>query len=107
MGGRIFSLDAATKSVEKFHYDESTGHFTITDTQDVTDILDLNHAERGNGTDRKAFQRKIGSVPENIYWYWQMKWQKEGRSRREIRKLWLKFLNDSDNKDFRTIEGVI
>jgi hypothetical protein len=105
MGGRIFSLDAVTKSVETFHYDESTGHFTIEDKQEVTDLVDLNHAIRGNGVDRKAFQRKIGSVPENIYWYWQTKWKNEGRSREEIRALWIKFLNDPDHKDFKTIDG--
>lgn len=106
MGGRIFSLDAATQSVEKFHYDETTGQFTITDTQDVTELVDLNHARRMAGVDRKSFQRHLGSVPENIYWYWQTKWKNEGRSREEIRELWIKFLNDTDNKAFKTIDGV-
>lgn len=107
MGGRLFSLDEATKSVEKFHYDESTGNFTITTTQEVSGLMDLNHAERMNGVDRKAFQRKIASVPENIYWYWQTKWRNEGRSGAEIKELWMKFFNDSDHKDFKTIDGRV
>jgi len=107
MGGRIFSLDAATKSVEKFHYDESTGQFTITDRQEVTDIVDLNHARRDQSIDRKAFKRHVGAVPENIYWYWQTKWRNEGRSRAEIMEMWKKFLNDPDHKDFKTIDGRI
>lgn len=104
---RIFSLDAVTKSVEKFHYDETTGEFTIEDTQDVTDILDVNHAIRDAQKDRKAFARKVASVPENIYHYWQGKWRAEGRSSREIRALWKKFLNDPDHAQFKTINGRV
>ena len=107
MSGRLFSLDAVTKSVEKFHWDPVTEEFTIEDTQDVQGIVDLNHAERNESVNRKAFARHVGSVPENIYWYWQTKWQNEGRSREEIRKAWVDFLNDPDNKDFKSIEGRV
>ena len=107
MGGRIFSLDAAAQSVEKFHYDESDGSFTIEDVQKVDNILDVTHALRGEQRDRKAFQRHVGSVPENIYWHFTMKWRKQGMSSEEIRQKWIDWLNDPDNKGFKSIEGRI
>lgn len=107
MSGRLFSLDAVTRSVEKFHYDETTGDVTITDKQEVGDLITANREDKAAGQSRKNFQRLVGRVPENIYWYWQMKWRKEGRSNREIRALWVKFLNDPDNKDFKTIDGRV
>lgn len=107
MSGRIFSLDEATKTVEKFHYDEETGKFHIETVQNVTDIVDFNHARRQQGVNKKAFQRHVGAVPENIYWYWTTKWRHEGRSSAEIMQLWTDFLNDPDNKAFKTIEGRV
>lgn len=107
MSGRLFSLDAATKSVEKFHWDPVTEEFTIEDKQNVEGIVEANQHDRSEGVNKKAFARLVGRVPENIYWYWQTKWQNEGRSREEIRKAWVEFLNNPDNKDFKTIDGRV
>lgn len=107
MSGRIFSLDAATKTIEKFHYDEETGKFHIESKQEVSDLIDANREHKAAGVNKKAFQRLAARVPENIYWYWQMKWRHEGRSSAEIMEMWKKFLNDPEHKDFKTIEGRI
>lgn len=107
MSGRLFDLDAVTKTVETFHYDEQTGKFTIESKQEVSDLVDANRERKAEGFNRKAFQRLAARVPENIYWYWQMKWRNEGRSSAEIMELWTKFLNDPDHKDFKTIDGRI
>lgn len=104
---RLFSLDAATQSAEHFHYDEATGNFTISDTQCVDDILDANHAKRSEHVSQKNTFRHVGGVPANIYHYWNMKWRQEGRSSREIRELWKKFLNDPDYKGFKSTDARI
>ncbi len=105
--GRLFSLDAATKSAEHFHYDEATGQFAIEDVQQVDDILAVNAALRSEHVSQKNTFRQVGSVPSNIYQYWQNKWLAEGRSRREIRQLWKDYLNDADHKQFKTTDARI
>lgn len=105
--GRLFSLDAATKSAEHFHYDETTGDFTIEDVQQVDDLVALNAATRSVHVSKKNTFRQVGAVPSNIYAYWQNKWLAEGRSRREIRQLWKDYLNDPDHSDFKTTDARI
>lgn len=105
--GRLFSLDAATRTTEQFHFDETTGAFTIEDVQQVDDLLDLNAARRSEQVSHRNTFRQVGSVPMNIYQYWNSRWRAEGRSTREIRALWKRFLNDPDNRQFKTTDAHI
>lgn len=105
--GRLFSLDAATKSAEYFHYDNATGRVTIEDLQDVTDLMDVNQARRAEHVKRSTHFRMQASVPLNIYMDKEKEFRAQGLSRKEKAAAWAKFLNDSDNRMFKTTDARI
>lgn len=105
--GRLFSLDAATKSAEYFHYDQVTGEVTIEDVQDVTDLMDVNHARRAERVKQSNTFRMVASVPLNIYMEKEKEFREKGLRGREKAAAWTKFLNDPDNRMFKTTEARI
>lgn len=105
--GRLFSLDAATKTAEYFHYDNATGQVTIEDMQDVTDLMDVNHAKRAERVKQSNTFRQIASVPLNIYMEKEKEFREQGLSRKEKAAAWAKFLNDSDNRMFKTTDARV
>ena len=86
------------------HIEEPDGTFTITTHQDVEPILDHTKAAYNNYGDkltpgkRGEFHR-VASIPLNV---WEQ-WKKETNSAIEKdQKLLAKYLNDPDNKYFKT-----
>lgn len=94
----LFDVDPLTQTVQRFHWDPVTEKFTITDDQEVQDLLDMNQALRNTmvGHDKKSGMHRVASVPLNIY----MKLKAEGIIDDKKRlKAWL---NDPDNRAWRT-----
>ena len=86
-----------------FHYDESEENFTIETVQDVEALVEGNKSSFNAHTslDRQGELRRVASIPMNVYM--------DLRARGIIKdqkafKLWL---NDPDNRFFRTAPGTV
>jgi hypothetical protein len=104
---KLFDFDPQTLTTKTFHYDESVDakNFIIETVQDATPIIEANkarlnqtHAKIGSG--KEDFVR-VASIPMNLY----MELRQKGIAQDPAAmKRWL---NDPDNKYFRTRAGVI
>jgi len=95
----IFDKDKET--VTTFE-EEADGSFHITKWQDVEPLLKINKQEYNSGVNdpgRTPLGRKVASVPITIWENW-MK-ASNGKIQHDP-KLLAKYLNDPDNKYFRT-----
>ena len=83
-------------------YEESADIFTLTTEQDVSPIIELNKKEyntNANQATTSVVGRKVASIPLTV---WQ-NWLKETNGAiRDDPKLLAKYLNDPDNKAWRT-----
>lgn len=104
---KLFDYDPLTLTKQVFHYDESVDAkgFTIETIQDATPLLEANKAQLNStnakiGAGKEEFV-KVASIPMNIY----MQLRKQGIIQDPAAlKRWL---NDPDNKLFRTRHGVV
>jgi hypothetical protein len=98
----LFDRDPVTKTVQTFHYDEATDQFTIADATDVEPILEANktllNEDRGKGKDL----HRVASIPMVIWDQLQREWRAKGLSWEERQAAMKKWLNDPDNRLFRT-----
>lgn len=83
-------------------YEESADNFTLTTEQDVSPVIELNKKEYNSGANNATTSvvgRKVASIPMTV---WQM-WMKETNGAiQKDPKLLSKYLNDPDNKAWRT-----
>ena len=99
----IFDKDEHTTTT----FEESADSFTLTRHQDAQPIIDQNALERNSGANnstRTALGRKVASIPLVV---WQ-EWMKETNG--DIQndpKLLAKYLNDPDNKYFKTHNSTV
>lgn len=90
-----------------FHYDTETDVVTIETVQDVTEIIETNkylanaHDERTPWNKKGMARNKVASIPMSIYY----KLLREGILQDQER--FHKWLNDPDNRLFRTRPGKI
>lgn len=99
----IFDKDEYTTTT----FEESADSFTLTRHQDAQPIIDQNALERNSGANnstRTALGRKVASIPLVV---WQ-EWMKitNGEIQNDP-KLLAKYLNDPDNKYFRTHNSTV
>lgn len=104
---KLFDYDPLTLTRKTFHYDESVDakNFVIETVQDAAPIIAANkeefnqtHAKLGAGKEDFV---KVASIPMNIY----MELRKKGIVQDPAAmKRWL---NDPDNRFFRTRAGVV
>lgn len=103
---RLFDRDEELGVTRVFHYDDNDneGGFTIETESDVTQIVEENKADF-NGTDERANWKKelhrVASIPMGLFL--QMKAQGITTDQKAMKK----WLNDSDNRFFRTRPGVV
>jgi hypothetical protein len=100
----IFDKDKET--VTTFE-EEADGSFHITKWQDVEPLLKINKQEYNSGVNdpgRTPLGRKVASIPITIWENW-MK-ASNGKIQHDP-KLLAKYLNDPDNKYFRTHNSVV
>lgn len=99
----IFDIDEASTT----YFEEDEKSFTLTRWQDAAPILDNNKKEFNSGVNdptHSALGRKVASIPLTV---WQ-NWMKETNGRIQNNPTLLaKYLNDPDNKYFRTHNSVV
>jgi len=103
---KLFSHDPLTGTTKFFHYDESVDeqNFAIQTVQETTPIIDANRAEMNDAPTRIGSNEdfvKVASIPLTIY----MDLQKKGITKDP--KAFKRWLNDPDNRFFRTRPGVV
>jgi hypothetical protein len=104
---KLLSHDAMTGISKVFHYDPSVDekNFVIETVQDTTAIVEANKAEFQNsaaiGKSGKETMVKVASIPLTVYF----ELKKKGLTKDPVAmKRWL---NDPDNRFFRTREGNV
>jgi hypothetical protein len=100
---RIFNTDVDQGITRYFHYDEGTDQATIQTQQDVTAIIEENKQEYAQVDERARWGEwtRVASIPMSIYF--QLK--AEGKLDDEV--YMKKWINDPDNKYFRTRSGQV
>jgi hypothetical protein len=102
MTDRIISDDSAsTGIVTKFHYDADKDEAVIQKTQDVSSIIEANKVEFNAAPERFGEFTKVGSIPLSVYY------ELERKGILNDQKALAKWLNDPDNRAFRTRPGTI
>lgn len=102
MTNRIISDDSAsTGIVTKFHYDADKDEAVIQKTQDVSSIIEANKVEFNAAPERFGEFTKVGSIPLSVYY------ELERKGILNDQKALAKWLNDPDNRAFRTRPGTI
>jgi hypothetical protein len=104
---KLLSHDSVTGISKVFHYDPSQdeNNFVIETVQDTAAIVEANQAElrtsRALGRSGNETMVKVASIPLTIYF----ELKKKGLTGDPVAmKRWL---NDPDNRFFRTREGVV
>jgi hypothetical protein len=100
---KIFDHDGVTGITTWWHVDPSTGAVSVEKSQDVTAIAEVNKKEIAGSSARDGWgeMAKVASLPLTVYY---------DLKRRGIlgdQKALTKWLNDSENRLFRTREGTL
>ncbi len=106
----LFDTDPITRTVQVFHYDELTDTFTIEDRQNVDAIVEHNKAVQNDDQFRARPQnevRRVASIPMNLFAQMQQEWREKGYSYEERQAALRRFLNDPNNKFFRTDDSRV
>lgn len=101
----LFEKDPLTRSVQTFHYIDGTDKVVMQDTQDVTAIVEANKAVRNDPAmqpSKKSELRRVASIPMNIWQYLRTTWERQGLGWEERQAAMKRWLNDPDNRAFRT-----
>lgn len=98
---RLFDVDAFNGTTEYFHYNPDDDSFVIQSQQDITPLLELNLALRNDAPERWGEWTRVASLPAVIV----AQLKKDGILDDPARLR--KWLNDSDNRPFRTRGGVV
>ena len=105
---RLISFDNETKISNNFTFEEDTSskrehNFVLSREQDVTDIIKDNR-EQFNESDKRdpyGHWNKVASIPMVLYY------ELKNKGILDDPKAIKKWLNDPDNKAFRTREGTL
>ena len=84
-----------------FHYDDVTDEATITAEQDVTAVIEANKQAYNDAPDRHGDWSRVAQIPMVIY----MDLKKAGIIDDQVAMK--KWLNDPDNRFFRTRPGSV
>lgn len=102
MSKKIISDDSNTTGiVTSFHYDADKDEAIIQKSQDVSAIIEANKAEFNAAPERWGEWSKVGSIPLSVYY------ELERKGILQDQKALAKWLNDPDNRAFRTRPGTI
>ena len=101
MAKRLLNDDSFTGIKTYFDYDADTDEAVIRKEQDMTAIIESNKREFNAAPDRWGEWTKVGSIPLSVYY----ELERQGITKdQEAMKKWL---NDPDNRYFRTRPGTI
>jgi hypothetical protein len=102
---RVLDYDPATGITQWFHFDEITGDIGLETKQDVTAIIEGTKGEFNPVEERAPWKgdvHKVASIPMSIY-NELMKITNNGKDQ----KAFSKWMNDPDNRVFRTRPGRV
>ena len=102
---RVLDYDPATGITQWFHYDEATGDMGLETEQDVTSVIESTKGAFNPVDERASWKgdvHKVASIPMTIY-HELAKISNNFKDQRVIRK----WLNDKDNRVFRTRPGKL
>lgn len=100
---RVFNTDPITKTKRLFHWNEAEESFHIETLQDVTDIVEDNKGFANHFDERTGWKgdfHRVASIPMPIY-------MGLPKDLREDNKALLRWLDDSDQRAFRTRPGKL
>ncbi len=100
---RFFDAVPEAGIVRTFHYDPVEERFWIATEQNVEDLVEQNKAISNEITslDRHGEMRRVASIPLNVY----MELREKGIV--QDQKAFKRWLNDPDNRFFRTSPGKV
>lgn len=101
MADKVLDVDPLSGITSYWHYDEATDTALIEKRQDVSDILDANKAEFNADHGRYGEWTKVASIPLSVYYDLKAKGIVDDPV---AMKRWL---NDADNRFFRTRPGTV
>jgi hypothetical protein len=108
MDSRILASDPITKAQTIFHgHNDDAGSYTIEETQDVTDLVEQNRAQYNSVDERagwKGNMHRVASIPLVTFFDLWKKGYFRGNKLSKDDKRWL---NDSENRFFRTRPGTL
>lgn len=100
---RLFDIDPLTGATRYFSYDDATDQCTIETVQDVTEIIELNKRRFNNMSESSRWGdgQIVASIPMALL----ADLQRRGIAQDQAKmRAWL---NDSDNRFFRTRPGKV
>jgi hypothetical protein len=98
---KLMDIDPITGIRHVFHYDDMTDEATITAEQDVDDVIEQNKALYNESHGRHGELTRVAQIPMVVY----MDLKKRGIIDDQVAmKRWL---NDPDNRYFRTRPGTV
>ena len=97
---RVFSHDPQNGITKYWHVKEN-GEYVIETVQDVTTITDANKRQYNDTPDKYRDVNKVASIPLPVYY------ELKRRGIADDPKALRKWLNDADNRVFRTRAGTL
>lgn len=101
MTEKIFDIDPLSGIKSVWHYDDATDTAFIEKRQDVTAIVEANKAAMNEDRGRYSEWNKVATIPLGVYYDLKMK----GIADDPV--AFKKWLNDPDNRYFRTRAGRV
>lgn len=98
---RLFEVDPLTGIETYFHYNADNDTFTLEKQQDVEPILDLNKAQYNEAPTRWGDGQRVASIPLSLYS------ELKAKGIIDDQDALRKWLNDPDNRFFRTRPGTV
>jgi hypothetical protein len=98
---RLLDYDALTGISEIFHYDETNDTFLIETRQDIEPFVEANKRLYNERQERWGDGQRVARIPNVIY----DQFLREGKLQDQA--YLRRWLNDPDNRVFRTRPGVI
>ena len=103
MQKKIFDTNKELGITRTWHYDEDKDEATIQTQQDVTDVIEENKNEFNQIDERAKWGEfnKVASIPLSLYY------QLKAEGKLDDQAYMKRWLNDPDNRHFRTRPGEV
>lgn len=101
MADKVFDVDPLSGITSYWHYDDATDTALIEKRQDVSDIVEANKAEFNEDHGRYGEWTKVASIPLSVYY------DLKAQGIVDDPVAMKRWLNDADNRFFRTRPGAV
>mgnify|MGYP005995709547 CR=1 FL=1 len=97
---RLFSKDPVT-GITKYWHVKGNGEYVVETQQDVSAITEANKRQYNEASGKYGEMNKVASIPISVYY------ELKRKGIADDPKAFKKWLNDRDNKVFRTRAGTL